>query len=94
MFLKNRNIISKIKRSKVTDYAALSTKIPRTGSNVFHREIYIYFCKKAFFLDYVFAKDDFFQDLAKYFMPYDHICRPKGNGILKGDKLCSLNFVD
>ena len=24
MFLKNRNIISKIKRSKVTDYAALS----------------------------------------------------------------------
>ena len=25
MFLKNRNIISKIKRSKVTDYAALVT---------------------------------------------------------------------
>ena len=27
MFLKNRNIISKIKRSKVTDYAALSEKV-------------------------------------------------------------------
>ena len=27
MFLKNRNISSKIKRSKVTDYAALSVKI-------------------------------------------------------------------
>ena len=26
VFLKNRNIISKIKRSKVTDYAALSTE--------------------------------------------------------------------
>ena len=26
MFLKNRNIISKIKRSKVTDYAALSAE--------------------------------------------------------------------
>ena len=27
MFLKNRNIISKIKRSKVTDYAALRVKV-------------------------------------------------------------------
>ena len=27
MFLKNRNIISKIKRSKVTDYAALSRHV-------------------------------------------------------------------
>ena len=28
MFLKNRNISSKIKRSKVTDYAALTPKAP------------------------------------------------------------------
>ena len=38
MFLKNRNISSKIKRSKVTDYAALtkpvSAEILCTGPNV------------------------------------------------------------
>ena len=27
MFLKNKNIISKIRRSKVTDYAALTVKV-------------------------------------------------------------------
>ena len=32
MFLKNRNISSKIKRSKVTDYAALSIDISIRGS--------------------------------------------------------------
>ena len=32
MFLKNRNISSKIKRSKVTDYAALNMKTPNHGS--------------------------------------------------------------
>ena len=31
MFLKNRNIISKIRRSKVTDYAALSDLITQVG---------------------------------------------------------------
>ena len=31
MFLKNRNIISKIGRSKVTDYAALSDLITQVG---------------------------------------------------------------
>ena len=36
MFLKNRNICSKIKRSKVTDYAALNydTSISRLGMSV------------------------------------------------------------
>ena len=39
MFLKNRNIISKIKRSKVTDYAALSTSSSHLwwcGNNLSH----------------------------------------------------------
>ena len=33
VFLKNRNFISKIRRSKVTDYAALSDLITQVGRN-------------------------------------------------------------
>ena len=33
MFLKNRNISYKIKRSKVTDYAALIVKLPKQYKN-------------------------------------------------------------
>ena len=33
MFLKNRNIISKIIRSKVTDYAALTQNLPDKDGN-------------------------------------------------------------
>ena len=33
MFLKNRNIISKIKRSKVTDYAALTMDFKISDTN-------------------------------------------------------------
>ena len=35
MFLKNRNIISKIKISKVTDYAALSFDQPAQGTVIY-----------------------------------------------------------
>ena len=34
VFLKNRNIISKMKRSKVTDYAALSLETPNDAKSV------------------------------------------------------------
>ena len=34
MFLKNRNISSKIKRSKVTDYAALTSMINTTSESL------------------------------------------------------------
>ena len=40
MFLKNRNIISKIKKSKVTDYAALISRI---------NEVYVFFNKISLF---------------------------------------------
>ena len=33
MFLKNKNIISNIRRSKVTDYAALRASIPRFSAD-------------------------------------------------------------
>ena len=33
MFLKNKNIIFKIRRSKVTDYAALIVKLPKQYKN-------------------------------------------------------------
>ena len=36
MFLKNRNIISKIKSSKVTDYAALKVKNDNVKNNQSH----------------------------------------------------------
>ena len=36
MFLKNRNISSKIKRSKVTDYSALTQKLLKQGS-LYHK---------------------------------------------------------
>ena len=38
MFLKNKNIIFKIKRSKVTDYAALIVSIIQTSK--FNNELY------------------------------------------------------
>ena len=37
MFLKNRNIISKIKRSKVTDYAALMITVPLAKGQITSR---------------------------------------------------------
>ena len=40
-FLKNKNIIFKIRRSKVTDYAALSNKIPTPQSQLLHLTKYI-----------------------------------------------------
>ena len=49
MFLKNRNIISKIKRSKVTDYAALSIVL-NTFENIMENEA---FAPKEQMLDFL-----------------------------------------
>ena len=55
MFLKNRNIISKMKRSKVTDYAALKAKIIALRSSLWVDSVSIpafyysnYYVKTAF----------------------------------------------
>ena len=54
MFLKNRNISSKIKRSKVTDYAALSNG----GINSLNELVFHVFCHLLiFFLS--FSKNSF-----------------------------------
>ena len=45
MFLKNSNIISKIKRSKVTDYAALMNSIETNKMQRFATEIHKYYGK-------------------------------------------------
>ena len=49
MFLKNRNISSKIKRSKVTDYAALRTVVLFLFTDLFNfkrvSQLYLYLCK-------------------------------------------------
>ena len=59
MFLKNRNIISKIKISKVTDYAALraltrilktgvpESSLPKSGSPTIQKNIHVASFKKA-----------------------------------------------
>ena len=38
VFLKNRNISSKIKRSKVTDYAALRKLLPENPQYIMHQQ--------------------------------------------------------
>ena len=38
MFLKNRNISSKIKRSKVTEYAALSSGVFKSSNERIHKD--------------------------------------------------------
>ena len=41
MFLKNRNIISKFKRLKVTDYAALSRSLPKDKLVDYKKGVYV-----------------------------------------------------
>ena len=43
MFLKNRNFISKTKRSKVTDYAALKGSVA-DGKRILNKEHHIIVC--------------------------------------------------
>ena len=54
MLLKNRNISSKIKRSKVTDYAALKVRLERHKTGLSPPVKYFTDCSKAALLLWIF----------------------------------------